>query len=69
MSPGAPDLRLGNIEKLFLDAKTLDLQDALILDDLHPTLEKLHLDMALSWRSRSRELIQGMTLWITISSW
>lgn len=56
--PGAPDLRLGNIEKLFLDAKTLDLQDALILDDLHPTLEKLHLDMALSWRSRSRELIQ-----------
>ena len=51
-------LYLGNIERFFYDLASLDLKDAVVLDDLHPALEKLYVDQALLWRRNSRRLVR-----------
>ena len=55
---GLPNLRLGNLERLFYDMASLDLEDAVVLDDLHPKLDKIHVDQALDWRRDSRKFVR-----------
>lgn len=47
--PGLP--ALGDITKYFIDPSTLDLDDAVVLTDDVPVLEKMYIDCALEWRS------------------
>ena len=53
-----PNLHLGNLELLFYDMGLLDMEDALVLHDSHPALEKIYLGQALAWRQSSREFVR-----------